>query len=115
MKDDQDINKAWVSVSGMTVIVPDNIAAVAIEVLFGVGVVPMPVAPSDMAVHPTEFLDEDGRHDYELIYTVPVNLPDLWEDERIAWAQDVCKRARTAQLRDLEPWRLVRKLLGEDE
>jgi hypothetical protein len=110
---DHDINQTWFPLGDMTVIMQDNIEAVATEILYGKGVVPMPVPPSSMAVHPAELLDEDGQHDFELICTCPANLPDLWEDRRQEWARDVCSRARTRQLREYDPSRLVRNLLRE--
>lgn len=112
--DDQDINSTWVPLGSMTILMPDNIAAVAIEILFGESTVPMPVRPSDLAVHPYEFLDEDGKHDYDLITDCPANLPDLREDERLTWAMNVCRNARTSNLRNYDPSRLVRDLLGEE-
>lgn len=111
---DHDINPAWVPIGSMTLLIRDNVEAVAIEILFGKGTVPMPVPPSEMAVHPADFLDEHGQHDFDLICTCPANLPDLWEDQRQEWAQGVCQNARTSGLRDYDPARLIRDLLGEE-
>lgn len=112
--DDQDINPTWVAGNGMTILMTENIQAVAIEILFGKGVLPIPVPPSEMAVHPSEFLDDDGQHDYDLINTCPANFPDLWEDERLEWAEGVCSQARTRNLREYDPSLLVQNLLGEE-
>lgn len=111
---DHDINPSWFPVDGMPFILRDNIDAVAIKTLHDKEPVPMPVPPSEMAVHPVEFLDDDGRHDFDLITSCPANFPDLWEEERLAWATDVCLNARTSNLRRYDPARLVRDLLRED-
>lgn len=112
--DDHDINPSWFPVGGMTLIVRENIESVAIQILFGKGAIPMRVPPCDLVVHPFEFLDDDGKHDFDLIVTCPANLPDLREDDRLDWARGVCSKARTSQLRSYDPSRLVRALLGEE-
>ena len=110
---DNNANPSWDTGDGKRLLVPDDIAASAIEVLFGKGNVLMPMPPSDMAVHPYEFLDDDSRHDYELIETCPNSLPNLTKDAQLGWAKNVCSNAKTRLLREFRPALLVRILLSE--
>lgn len=94
----------------MSILLPDDLEAFAISVLKVYDGPTYDRPHSQMAVHPADFLDESGLHDYELLISCPANLTELAEGEQLDWAMGVSRQARTNLLRDYDPVLLLSML-----